>query len=363
MIVVRAGFECLLSVLRQDRNLPAEGYGLRQILAIAEEEHISPMVARYLLQRPETAPAAADSLRTVERKAAVGALYWTSELRQLLAAFARADIKAVPLKGPFLGERLYGDSALRVNHDLDILVERQAIAQAENVLAAMGFRPGAPDDYHRPWYRGATTVEVHHDVDNPLAFDFDTAGALGRALPATFHKEPCWKFAPEDELLFLCLHGVRHRFERLSLVQDLALAFKVMRPPLLSHDPELDVGRKGLLVLGLAMARGLDPSLEPLAPLHCSVEQVEHLESLARDLWTDLFTAASEPLDWRALHSFYIEMELPRHRLQRRIRHLRILMGRVIEADLVFAGRFGLRGRSHARLLRPLRLVVNALRG
>ena len=38
--------------------------------------------------------------------------------------------------------------------------------------------PGAADDYHRPWHRATTTVELHHDVENPLAFDFHVEGSL-----------------------------------------------------------------------------------------------------------------------------------------------------------------------------------------
>ena len=33
--------------------------------------------------------------------------------------------------------------------------------------------------------------------------------------------------AEQDEILFLALHGVRHRFDRLSLVLDLALALEL----------------------------------------------------------------------------------------------------------------------------------------
>lgn len=205
-------------------------------------------------------------------------------------------------------------------------------------------------------------MELHHDVENPLAFDFDTAGALVRAQPALFEGQPCWHFAPEDELLFLCLHGVRHRFERLSLILDLCHAFRRLQPPAAREPVTENEQQRSLLTLGLAMARRFDPKLEPLAPLHSSKAQKRHLEALAGRLWHELLRQGSQVLDWQSLHAFYVEMELPRDRIRRRIRHLRILAERLIAADYEFAARLGFRRTWQVRLLRPLRLAFEVPR-
>ena len=282
-------------------------------------------------------------------------------MKGILREFERQDLRVVPLKGPFLAERLYGATELRVSHDLDLLVSRSDLERAEALLTAAGFTPGSPDDYHRQWYRKTTTVELHHDVDNPLAFDFHVEGALRQSLKSEFQGQRCGQLAPADELLFLCLHGARHRFERLSLVLDLKLAFEKLTDS--NHIPPMrpEVAALGdLLMLGLAMARRLAPELNVSFEGYSSPNQTARLNQLADRLWHQLLTQRSETLDWRSLHAFYLEMEAPgRARLHRRLRHLRILLGRAIEPDYTFAARFGLHRRWQVYMLRPLRLLSN----
>jgi hypothetical protein len=333
---------------------------LDSALALAREQRVLPWVTDILLRGKISIPSAARKrLQGLQREAALDGFYWSSELKSILSGFEAHDLAVVLLKGPFLAERLYGGVALRAGRDLDLLVAKADLPRAEAVLTAMGFAPGFPDDYHRPWYRWTTTVELHHDVENPLAFNFHVEGALRRAQSAVFQGQRCWHFAPEDELLFLCLHGVRHRFEHLSLILDLQLAFEKL-PALTEHwQPRSETrGLDNLLTLGLAMARHLQPELSVNLELRTSAPQTRHLENLADRLWSRLLSSPSERLDWNSLHSFYLEIEAPgRDRMYRRLRHLRILVGRTIEPDYRFAANFGL-GRSwQVRLLRPVRLL------
>jgi hypothetical protein len=334
-------------------------------LTLAEEEGVLPWVAAQVRLRQDLLPPAiSNRFMTVERDAAVAAFYWSSELKGVLRALDASGIMAVPLKGPFLAERLYGGTPLRVSRDLDVLVSTGDLVRAEAVLASIGFIPGLPDDYHRQWHRGTTTVELHHDVENPVAFNFHVANALREARATEFQGERCWQLAPEDELLFLCLHAVRHQFERLSLILDLQLAFEKWAGPVSAWEPRPEVdGLGGLLTLGLAMARRMQPDLIVAPRFAVSPARTRHLEELADRLWDRLLTERGERLDWRALHSFYVEVELPgRDRLRRRLRHLRILVERVIDRDYRFAAELGLRRPWQAWMLRPLRLLTDFVR-
>jgi hypothetical protein len=329
------------------------------VLSRAEEEQVLPWVAAQLrLQSVGLSPAILNRLKRIEREAAITAFFWSSELKGILREFESRDLAVVPLKGPSLADRLYGSTELRVSHDLDLLVSIHDLERAEAVLTAAGFTPGSPDDYHRQWYRKTTTVELHHDVENPLAFDFHVEGALQRAQQAEFQGQRCRQLAPADELLFLCLHGVRHRFERLSLILDLKLAFqKLAGEEEARLRPEV-AGLGDLLTLGLAMARRLEPELKVSLATCSSPAQIARLNQLADRLWQQLLTQRAETLDWSGLHAFYLEIEPPgRARLRRRLRHLRILLGRVIEPDYKFAAKFGLHRRWQVYMLRPLRLL------
>jgi hypothetical protein len=223
--------------------------------------------------------------------------------------------------------------------------------------------PGEPDDYHRAWSRRGAVVELHYDVENPLAFNFAVEGALRRVSAASFQGEVCMQFAPEDELLYLCLHAARHRYERLSLVVDLRLGFEKLTRCTRQWAPRDEVrDLDGLMGLGLAMVRRLDPGFEVDLEIGVSAKYHAHLEEVAERLWRRLTTQTCVPLDWRAVHALFMEVEEPGwSRVRRWGRHVRILSGRVIEADSLFAARFGLHAGWHARLLRPVRLVSEAI--
>jgi hypothetical protein len=367
MVVVpqmRPGMECLLELLRGQSTAHArDGAQWEAALVLAEEERVLPWASACLREQSASlTPAMVQRLDKIERDAAIAGFYWSSQLKGVLRAFNQSNIVPVALKGPYLAERLYGSTALRVSRDLDLLVSAEDVPKAEVVLAELGFTPGEADDYHRPWYRQSAMLELHHDVENPLAFDFDVAAALRRAEAAQFQGEGCRRLAAEDELLFLCLHAVRHRFERLSLVLDLQFAFEKLPATVKNWHPRAEVADlNNLLILGMAMARRLQPEIGADFVCAVSKREAEHLEALADRLWRRLLTQSSEPLDWSTLHAFYVEMELPGlRRLRRRWRHIQILAERVIEPDYIFAAQFGLKRAWQARMLRPLRLLSTA---
>lgn len=334
-------------------------------LDLAKEEYVLPWVAARLgSQRASLPPAISDRIGRIERDATLAAFYWSSELQSILHDFDQAGIRVVPLKGPFLAERLYGGAALRTCRDLDLLVSRADLPRAESLLTAAGFTAGMSEDYQRPWERRTTTVELHYDVENPLAFDFHVEGALRNAQAASFQGQHCWLLAPEDELLFLCLHAVRHRFECLNLVLDLQLAFEKFTTTERAWNPRPEVAAlDSLLTLGLMMARHLQPDPAMAFQVPTSQRQNRHLQEVANRLWHGSLTETAEPLDWGGAHAFFLELELPGWpRFRRRIRHLRIFAGRVIEPDYEFAARFGLQRAWQVRLLRPVRLLDEYVR-
>lgn len=354
----------LLDVLRgQSCERTLDDAEWEAVLALAEEQHVLPWTAaRLRSQQVPIPPAIAERLDQIERNAAIAAFYSSSELKGVLRAFSESGLLAVPLKGPHLAERLYGSVALRVSRDLDLLVRKTDVPRAEARLVSLGFAPGMPDDYHRPWRRQTTLVELHHDVENPLTFNFHTEAALRRARPPVFQGVHCWQLAPDDELLFLCLHAARHRFERLSLILDLQFAFQKL-PGASGWQPRPEVAPLDCLrALGLAMVRRLQPDIAMDLRDPGIEAPNERLEDLADRLWQRILTQPGEPLTWRAAHTFFLEIERPGWpRFCRYCWYLRILAGRAIEPDHIFAARFGLQRTWQVRMLRPLRLLFDLL--
>lgn len=358
--------QSLLNLLRgrfQEHSLAESEFA--ELLRAAEQENTLLWTAELLRRlKIEFPPGEKERLEEIQREGQRSAFVWVETLKNTLGAFDRANLPVIALKGPYLAERIYGDAALRSCYDLDLLVRRSDLARAEQVLGGLGFAPnGRADDYHRPWSRKGINLELHHNVENPRAFDYDVDAAWARARLSRFHDAPVWLLAPADELLYLCLHAVRHRFERLCLSLDLALAFR--RLPL-STAGETQWGSailENIFALGWMMAARFDPETPAPRVLRISLRERNRLEQLADRLWQELMLAPPPTLDWAAQHRFYLELETPGwNRFRRRWRHLRILHTRLIDDDFLFAGRFHLHRHWQVRLLRPVRLLMKKLR-
>ncbi len=358
---MRPGMNLLLRLLRGEAGLsqvPEPEW--MTVLDLAEQENILPWTAsRLRAQMDGSASPLSMWLDQIRRNARFAAFLWNATLKSTLADFHRHSIPVISLKGPWLAQRLCGDASLKLYSDLDLLVRREDIPRAEELLTAIGFRAkGRRDDYHRPWLRDNLRLEIHHDVENPLAFDFDIETAWRRAVPAQFEGVPAWLLAPSDELLFLCLHSARHRFERLSHVLDLVLAFHHFGPPAIESSRRASASAR-VLALGAMMASHFDPTIAPDAAATSAADH-QSIEELAHRLWQERMREPSPAVDWRLQHRFYLMLEpRGRERLLARIRHLRILLTRLIDADFIFADRLHLHRTWQVWLLRPIRLLLS----
>jgi hypothetical protein len=335
------------------------------VLDLATEENVLPWVTSCLrAQTDYDAPQIDTRLRAIEREARISAFVWSETLRSTLAEFHRCGIPVISLKGPWLAQRLYGDPALRLYSDLDLLVRRADFIRAGEPLSALGFSAAARrDDYARTWSRDSITLELHDDVENPLAFNFGIERAWDRAQLAEFNGVPARLLAPSDELRFLCLHGARHRFERLSHVLDLVLAFRQLAAtPLVMKSENLRESER-MLALGCMMAARLDPQIAEIEARYTSIPDRGSLEKTAEMLWQERMREPAPMLDWRAKHRFLLSIErYGWDRVRAGGRHLRILSTRLITADFAFAARFHLYRTWQVWMLRPVRLLLRAFR-
>ena len=360
--IMRLGMQTLLDLIRGElkaHEVTADEQ--MRVLDLATEENILPWAASCLrAQSGDRTPEVDARLCAVERSARISAFVWGETLRSTLAEFHRRGVPVISLKGPWLAQRLYGDTALRLYSDLDLLVRRADFDRAGQVLSGLGFSAAARrDDYARTWSRGSIILELHDDVENPLAFDFGIDGAWDRAQPAEFEGVPAWLLAPSDELRFLCLHGARHRFERLSHVLDLVLAFRRLTPS--ANPPERHCNSERMLALGWMMAARLDPQLAELENRYTAIPDRRSLEQTAEELWQERTQEPAPHLDWRTKHRFLLSIERSGwDRLRARLRYLRILSTRLIADDFAFAAHFHLYRTWQVWMLRPARLLLRA---
>jgi hypothetical protein len=163
-------------------------------------------------------------------------------LDQALEALAAAGVRTVALKGPLLGERLYGSGAARLSSDIDLLVLPAELDRAAAALAAIGYRSGAQREAR--YYREHTHHVILRRAHSPdIELHFRLSTGFGVTLPAepsfararryvTHSGRSSWILAPEDEFLYLAVHAAGHCFYNLCWLYDLKL--------LIQHHPELD---------------------------------------------------------------------------------------------------------------------------
>ena len=359
---MRPGMQPLLDLVRgRLQPQPFDDAEWAALLDLAEEENILPWaVDRLRALETSCTEKQKTQLDEIRRQSQLEAFVWAETLKSLLAAFDRAALPVISLKGPWLAERLYGDAALRTCCDLDLLVRRSDLAAAEQLLADLGFVPNFANDYHREWSRHPIKVELHHNVENPLAFNFDLDTVWARARLSCFDGVPAWLFDPTDEFVYLCLHAVRHCFERLCHILDLTLAIRVLTGSVAGtrewDNPEL----QNTVTLGWMMARRLEPQI-PEAMFVYPGDRIR-LEKLADKLWQKRMLEPAETLNWVVQHRFYLELETPGwQRLLRRGRHLVILLllvPRLCDEDFAFAELFKLHRRWQVRMVKPIRLFM-----
>ncbi len=154
-------------------------------------------------------------------------------------AWARAGVPVIPLKGVALSESLYGDAALRVSADLDILVPRECVARAWTVLSELGYVMADHEQrveaselglllesnievaFASPEAAGCP-VELHWDIAWRWPHGAPAIADLwADARPRPFRGAPAHALGPEWELLYLAVHAARHRWESLKWLVDI----------------------------------------------------------------------------------------------------------------------------------------------
>jgi hypothetical protein len=145
---------------------------------------------------------------------------------RLVSLLGEGGIRCSPLKGPQLGERIYGEQGCRPSSDVDLLVAADQLPHAVDVVRALGYaRPADElDSEGLPLLHLALVhergelppVELHWRIHW-----YEPCFAGERLLAPSVHEQPGWRPAPRDELAALLLFYARDGFVDLRLAADL----------------------------------------------------------------------------------------------------------------------------------------------
>lgn len=175
------------------------------------------------------------------KKISLRNLVMIRELIQLLDAFSSIEISSVPFKGPVMAIDLYGDLSMRQFSDLDLLIHLADLDKASEILLENGYEPEyrfnrsqlsafIKSDHHQRFVNPnlGIMVELHWSIYPPIYKipRIDMGDIWKRAEKNTVFGREVLGFSQSDLLLYLCVHGAKHGWERLSWICDLAMLIK-----------------------------------------------------------------------------------------------------------------------------------------
>lgn len=248
-------------IVRDPQDPPDEA----RLLELVDRHRVAPLFLRGLaaVDGSRVPERLREAVRARARVNSARALRQTAELLTLVEALDRAGIPALPMKGVALAAQVYGDLSLRLVGDIDLLVGASRVPDAERILMERGYARSGPRQpltprqiqafmrerkhFHYVHPESGMHVELHwRCVNNPRLFPIGTDELLARARPAQAGGVSLPAMAPDDLMLFLCVHGANHAWFRLLWLFDV---HQLLTNEVLG--PDLDAVRNRARDLGL----------------------------------------------------------------------------------------------------------------
>lgn len=216
---------------------PPAGLDWDRLLFLAVQQQTAPLLY-HRLDAAEFAGVpsrAAGELRRLFLAQSRQNLALTARLLDLLPHFDEADIRTLPYKGPVLAQSLYRSVTLRSCGDLDLLLPRDQVWKARDLLVAAGYCPRVAlsprqeeaclrsADEIELTHPDGTRVELHWQLFprlNPVPLDFERLWR--RRVWVRLGDQEVPTLSPEDHLHVLSIHGAKHLWQPLRLVSDVA---------------------------------------------------------------------------------------------------------------------------------------------
>lgn len=224
-----------------------------QWMLIADEarrHHLSPLTYHVLTHGPagKDAPKALlERLRPVYIRSALHNAVFMRHTRRMAAKLAEHGIPVMLLKGIHLAAFVYEHPAMRNMADVDIMVPRDRLADAERLFVEDGYGPLPRPDIEEfcTWSNhlaklskaGEPVFEIHWGIERPRSpFTIDIDGLWSRSREARLEGVPVRVLSVEDLLIHLALHSsYHHRFDRSAFQGLLDIHSVIVR-----HGDEID---------------------------------------------------------------------------------------------------------------------------
>jgi hypothetical protein len=208
------------------KDILGAGVDWDSLLKTAAWHRLTPLVSHHLRSpglAPLVPPAMIAKLSGVHYQSLARNMLLQDELCRLLAAFNKAGVPVIILKGSALLDSVYKDISLRPMSDLDLLVRPGDLGRVEALVLGMDYAyltkkgNGAVSEGNRHLpnlgnQKKGIFIEVHqHIVSTGDPGYFDISEFWARARPVRKQNTDALAFAPEDMLLHLAIKFLSDR--------------------------------------------------------------------------------------------------------------------------------------------------------
>jgi hypothetical protein len=224
------------------RRLAGEVDDWQKFIELASRHALIPLVAQELaLAAPDVVPPAiVADLRARSQQGVMRSLQLSGELVAAVHSLGAFGADPMPFKGPTLAVLVYGSLSLRQYEDLDILVRREEVDRARKALLSLGYSPVSAfnasqrasirlSGHHEQLVNAATgaTIELHWSLNNrSLTHDSFEHHWWDNRQSVAIGGVDMRTLGVEQMLLYLCMHGGKHSWGRLSWLCDFQRALR-----------------------------------------------------------------------------------------------------------------------------------------
>ncbi|MBL4760253.1 MAG: nucleotidyltransferase family protein [Mariprofundaceae bacterium] len=229
--IIQVSRQRLCYILSQNSTLDLQDYRNEELMARSMHEGVDGLLLPMIeaIDTDEIHAEVRDVYGVRLREKQANYLRNNHVCAQVLSVLNAAEIPVICMRGLAVSSKLYGASAhLRPQSDIDLLFQPEQMMDTKQVLWDIGFRPDHV--YRNIFVRGDISLDLH---DEPLGIgriqawqhltplrapDFFTS-----ALHGELAGESALLISSKIELPYLCFHAMKHSFERLIWLYDIAL--------------------------------------------------------------------------------------------------------------------------------------------
>ena len=276
LIICCARVQVEADTVERIKSLVQQDLDWQTVIHLAQQQGVMPLL--YVnLQKTCADLVPVDALKSLEQLFSTNrfsSLLLTGELTKIFTLLEKQAIAVVPYKGPVLAAAVYGDVSLRQYCDLDLVLQQENILLVKRLLIEQGYEPKdcmteaeelaflqskTEHNYTLVHPGKKIIVELHWRITPRFTSLIEPKHFWQNLKPATLAGANFLNLSLEDWLPILCVHGSRHRWERLTWLCDIAEIMR-LRPNL---DWDAVIARSQVLVcrrmlyLGILLAHAL----------------------------------------------------------------------------------------------------------